>query len=181
MLELETSADRAGLFYDGADIALVASIPDARDESGAVVVQVARNVTCRFSREYQSFEATEGFSPTLLLMDDDTQYLPQDHRLMVAGQVWAAEERMPDGTGLTNVRLRLLGRYRLDSADPNVVAGLPFRYGTRYADARYGGRVLDRSIFAPDDAPEALQLAYPYTVRTWLDYDIASNTDLEAA
>ncbi len=116
MLQIESPADRAGLFFDGADEALFAQVPDARDEQGAVIVMVERIVPCRFDRSYQVINGHEGYRPVMLCQDTDLAYIKKDHSVVLKGHVWSIAERQPDGLGLTLCLIKHLGRFSYANA-----------------------------------------------------------------
>lgn len=162
MLAIESPADRAGLFYDGADIALFAKVPDALDEEGAATVIIERNVTCRFDRAYLNVNGHESYHPVMLCTDEDMAFIQKDHRVMLKGYVFKLEKRLPDGMGLTQCVLKILGKYRFDPDDPSVLQGFPY--------------ILPMVLGGPSvisaGNPIAVNegnLAYPYTVLTYLN------------
>lgn len=163
MLPIESPADRAGLFYDGADIALFAQVPDARDDEGNTTIIVERNVSCRFDRSYQLIGNHEGYQPVMLCQDVDMAYIRKDHRVMLKGHVWLIDERQPDGLGLTQCILKHLGKYNFDPADPSVQAGYPYTFPVILGVSQGAGQTRN-----PDAVNEG-NLAYPYTVSTFID------------
>lgn len=124
MLQIESPADRAGLFFDSADEALLAQVPDARDASGAVSVIVERSVYCRFDRSHQLINGHEGYHPVMLCQDTDMAYIRKDHTLILKGHVWSIDERQPDGLGLTLCILKHLGRFAF--ADGTASPAYPY-------------------------------------------------------
>ena len=172
MLGIESPADRAGLFYDAHDLALFVDIEFDEDFNtlpmplgGPVTVSVERNVRCLFDRPYQRIGEVETFHPVALCLDEDVTYLQQGRRLMLKGHVWEVDERMPDGTGFTQLLLKKVGRYRYDEADVNVAAGLPYTL-----PIVLGGYVA-LTQDDPGTDPDNPRLRYPYTVATYLDWN----------
>lgn len=158
---IETTADRLALINDAPDLALFAKVPDAFDEDGEAVVIVQRNVAGLFDRAYININGHEGFHPIFLCVDEDVQYLKQHHRLMVKGQVWRIDEQQPDGTGFTQLRLKLLGPYRIGTSIAH--GGFPYVLPAVLG----GGTSLYSSATVDPDNP---RLRYPYTISTYLDY-----------
>jgi len=160
---IETAADRLALLGDSPDLALFAQVPDALDEQGQAAVIVQRNVAGLFDRAYRLIGEHEGYHPVFLCVDEDVQYLKQHHRIMVKGQVWRIDGRMPDGTGFTQLVLKLLGPYRLDNSSSAVQAGFPY-----VLPMVFGGSSNNDSTTNID--PNNPRLRYPYTIGTYLDY-----------
>lgn len=187
MLEIESSADRAGFFKDSADIALFAQIDDALDDEGASSIIVERNVECLFDRAYIQVGNTESYHPVALCRDEDLVYLKTGHRVMIKGHVWRVDERMPDGTGFTQLLLKKIGGYRYDRTDANVQAGFPYTLPVIFGNAAYsqddpraanadtnvqaGFPYFFPLVFGNDEyTPGTPRLAYPYTVKTYFDW-----------
>ena len=164
MLEIESAADRAALFYDSSDIALFAQVDDAIDDDGATSIVVERNVQCIFDRAYRLVGKSEAYHPIALCLDEDVAYIKQSHRLMLKGHVWEVDHRQPDGTGFTQLVLKIIGRYRYDETDLNVQNGFPYTLPMVFG----GTRELPQDDPGADS--ENPRLAYPYTVKTYLDW-----------
>lgn len=160
---IETAADRAALINDAPDLALFAEIPDAVDENGQAAVIVQRNVSGLFDRSFRLIGNHEGYHPVFLCVDEDALYLKQHHRLMIKGQVWRVDSSMPDGSGFTQLVLKLLGPYRFDPEGLAVRVGFPY-----VLPGVLGGASTVHSAETID--PDNPRLRYPYTVGTYLDH-----------
>jgi len=161
---IESAADRAELLREEADLALFAAIPDVPDTDGQLSVIVERNVLGLFDRSYVNVNGHEAFHPVFLVVDEDAKHLKQHHRIMVKGQVWTVDERMPDGTGFTQLHIKLIGPYHLNNEDENVMLGYPYTFPIVF------GMHVQRTLVKDDENPP---LNYPYTIGTYMD----SNTN----
>ncbi len=160
---IETATDRLALIEDSPDLALFAQVPDAFDSGGLAAVIVQRNVAGLFDRSFRLVGGHEGFHPVFLCVDEDVVYLKHNHRIMIKGQVFRVDGRMPDGSGFTQLTLKLLGPYRLDANSAAVHAGFPYVLPLVLGDpsSSDGTATID---------PENPRLRYPYTVGAYLDY-----------
>lgn len=187
MLEMESAADRAAFFFDSSDLALFAKVEKALDDEGAASVIVERNVRCLFDRAFRQVGNSEGYHPIALCMDEDVVYIEQFHRIMLKGQVWHVDGRQPDGTGFTQLILKKVGRYRYEENDPNVLLGFPYTFPATISDVKSHDGPLhvsgfpytfpatiegapERPLDNPLQDPKNPRLAYPYTVKTYIDW-----------
>jgi len=172
-MPIESANDRRSLLIEDGDVGVLGRL--LTDDETAVL-EAERAVTGLFDRGYEDDGETAGYSPRFLLVDEDAVGIGRDHRVLLAGHVWAVRTPQPDGEGFTQLTLRLLGPFlprRAFGLFGEVQYDIP--YGPSRGDAEFDVPYGDGlGVSSPTFDPEHPRLKYPFTLEGVFERDTDS-------